>query len=272
MRSLWLAFLIGWSGSACAATGTSPSVDVPVTITPLGNACLAGSICPPGNWTIAFDEEFNGPLDFNSKWTQPGGGGPGTGRGGDPVNNSVSLSVSGGLLHIKPTPGNDGEISTPPGSCCGPGYYEARLQGDAADYDAFWTIANTDTNCLPLTGGAENDIMESPGGGQGQNNTHWSGYGTCHQAIASGNVASDSDGFHLWGLWWDPPNGYTYYRDGIQTFFVQGPVTSTNLSSIVVNGGYLNPPARGLQVDWVRYYQPSTVSVAAGAHAAGLQR
>jgi hypothetical protein len=232
--------------------------------------CLAGSICPSGNWTIAFDEEFNGPLDFTSKWTQPAGGGQGIGRGGDAINNSASLSVSGGQLHIFAQSGKGGEISTPNGY--GPGYYEARLQADPNNWDVFWTIANTDTNCQPLSAGAELDILEQPGGDDAQEHVHYSGYGACHTALSNNGLPSASDAFHLWGVWWDPPNGYTFYRDGVQMWFVAGPVSATNLSSIVITGQAFPSTTTGYHVDWVRYYRPSTVSVAAGAHAAGLQR
>jgi beta-glucanase (GH16 family) len=268
MRSLWLAFLIGWSGSACAATGTSPSVDVPVTITPLGNACLAGSICPPGNWNLVFGDEFNGTVVDTSKWFVQVDGG--RGKGNDLLHNSTTLIEGGGLLTLKPDINGAGEVSSL--ATYGPGYYEVRMKADNADWDLFWTIANANFNCLPITGGFEADIQESIGGGGGTN-IHWSGYGSCHTASANG-TATATDAFHIWGMLWTASGGLTFYRDGVlQPFNIPGPVGSTP-SFIILTGAFVGSPTTtsGLQVDWVRYYQPSTVSVAAGAHAAGLQR
>jgi beta-glucanase (GH16 family) len=198
-------------------------------------------------------------------------------------NNQTNLTVNpggDGLAHFSASASIGSELSTPKGLvlsngsiCCGPGYYEARLRTDTGHHDTFWGIANTDTNCLPLTGGAEFDIIEDIGGGDGSH-VHWSGYAGCHQSVSTSSLASSSDAFHIWGLLWDPTNGYTFYRDGVQTFSLAGPVNNgSNLDSIVLSAGPLSGQnAQGLLVDWVRYYKPSTVSVAAGAHAAGLQR
>jgi hypothetical protein len=80
---------------------------------------------------------------------------------------------------------------------------------------------------------------------------------------------------HLWGMLWDVNGGFTFYRDGVQTWQFAGSV-GNNLADMILTGTSVtnNSTATptGLLVDWVRYYQPSTVSVAAGAHAAGLQR
>jgi hypothetical protein len=255
-----------------------------------GGACLPGSICPPGNWSVAFQDEFTALSVDTSKWVTN----QTCGRGGDPVNNSLTLSLPGdGMLHLKPVgPGlkdcnnrggfNDGELYTIPGLvlpngtvCCGPGYYEARLKGDANDYDAWWTLPNSDISCSHpnLTDGSEEDIMESAFG-NAQNNQHWGGYGACHQAISSGDISSDNDAFHLWGLLWEPTNGFTFYRDGVQTWHNPGPVNNgSNPVSMIVNGGYRNQPTTGLLVDWVRYYQPgngSSVTPPPSAVAAGF--
>jgi beta-glucanase (GH16 family) len=258
MRSLWLACLIGWSGSACAATGTSPSVDVPVTITPLVNACLAGSICPPGNWTLVFNDEFNGTTLDTTKWTHPADGG--TGRGGDTINDTVALSVSGGLLHLKPgSTTQGGEVDSINGF--GPGYYEARLQADPGDWDAFWIITNPpiNFNCQPITVGSEVDIMEFVNGrppSQTTQNVIWGGYSTCLTSDVR-SAATATDTFHLWGMLWDAAGGFTFYRDGVQTVHFPGPV-STNLATIILVGtAYPGPSSTGLLVDWFRYYQPN---------------
>ena len=61
MRYLWLAFLIGWSGSAYAAMGTSPSVDVPITISSSGPTAPPGAVAA-GFTTLAANYDFTQPM------------------------------------------------------------------------------------------------------------------------------------------------------------------------------------------------------------------
>jgi hypothetical protein len=61
MRYLWLAFLIGWSSSAYAAMGTSPSVDVPITISSSGPTPPPGAVAA-GFSTLAFNSDFAQPF------------------------------------------------------------------------------------------------------------------------------------------------------------------------------------------------------------------
>jgi hypothetical protein len=255
----------------------------------IAGGCLAGSICPPGNWSIAFNDEFNSSTINNNVWVNPPGLFTGRGRA-TCCNNQTNLTVNpggDGLAHFHLTAGSNppigSELSTIQGLvlgngtvCCGPGYYEARMRTDTGHHDTFWGIANTDSACQPLTAGAEFDIIENPEGGDGQH-IHWSGYGGCHQSVSSGSIPSSSDGMHIWGMLWDATSGYTFYRDGVQTYQVPGPVNNgSNKDSIVLSVDTDYPGngdnQQGMLVDWVRYYQPSTVSVPAGAHAAGLQR
>ena len=63
MKYLWLAFLIGWSGSTYAAVGTSPSVDVPITISSSGPTPPAGAVAA-GFTTLAANYDFTG-ADFH---------------------------------------------------------------------------------------------------------------------------------------------------------------------------------------------------------------
>jgi hypothetical protein len=64
MRYLWLAFLIGWSGSTYAAVGTSPSVDVPITISSSGPTPPPGAVAA-GFTTLAANYDFTQPLPAN---------------------------------------------------------------------------------------------------------------------------------------------------------------------------------------------------------------
>jgi hypothetical protein len=64
MRYLWLAFLIGWSGSAYAAMGTSPSVDVPITISSSAPTPPPGAVAA-GFTTLAANYDFTQTLPVN---------------------------------------------------------------------------------------------------------------------------------------------------------------------------------------------------------------
>src|SRR6266851_8606107 len=64
MRYLWLAFLIGWSGSTYAAMGTSPSVDVPITISSSGPTPPPGAVAA-GFTTLAANYDFTQTLPAN---------------------------------------------------------------------------------------------------------------------------------------------------------------------------------------------------------------
>jgi hypothetical protein len=64
MRYLWLAFLIGWNGSAYAAMGTSPSVDVPITISSSGPTPPPGAVAA-GFTTLAANYDFTQTLPAN---------------------------------------------------------------------------------------------------------------------------------------------------------------------------------------------------------------
>ena len=48
---------------------------------------------------------------------------------------------------------------------------------------------------------------------------HWDGYGTSHQATGSGHytVSPTSDGFHVYGMYWEPGR-LVFYVDGVQTW------------------------------------------------------
>jgi putative component of membrane protein insertase Oxa1/YidC/SpoIIIJ protein YidD len=227
-----------------------------------------GSILPPGNWRLVLDDEFNGSSVDRSIWTGIVPDGGGIDSQGCAVN-SLAISVSGGFLTLRgvdpshcpdpnyhpagvcSSPCAGGEIITSP--IYGPGYYEARLKS-AGNYNAFWLEAQI-IPCAPLDkGGFESDIMESWGDGY-QNNTHWGGYGDCHQSSPAGSLSPIADRFHVMGVLWDPAQGLTYYRDGQQTSHVPGPVGSAPVDIRFTALGYTDSNVP-LLVDWVRYYAP----------------
>src|ERR1700730_17424147 len=61
MKYLCLAFVIGWSGAAYAATGTSPPVTVPITIPSSGPTPPAEAVAA-GFTTLAANYDFSQPF------------------------------------------------------------------------------------------------------------------------------------------------------------------------------------------------------------------
>ncbi|MDD6882296.1 MAG: glycoside hydrolase family 16 protein [Eubacteriales bacterium] len=103
------------------------------------------------------------------------------------------------------------------------GYYECRcqLQRQPGWWSAFWLQSPVIGCCAdPAVAGVEVDIMESfEPGVVIQPMLHWGGYGSDHQQDsprADGDHVHFDEGFHNFGLLWEP-DGYTFYYDGIQT-------------------------------------------------------
>ena len=245
----------------------NPSADLTVQIVPGG---LPGSILPPGNWTLAFNDEFNGTSLDTTFWTSATDG---TGLFGGQVfvHNSTTVTVSGGELRLvsfdTPAAGTTGTCH--PNGCVNgavishtfssaEGYYEARLKSQPADYTAFWGANTSIPNCGAFSGGFETDIMESFGGSNAQVNTHWSGYGSCHLSSGTGSIFASADTFHVWGVWINATDGVTYYRDGVQIFHLDGPIATAAASPFNlyfhIEGGGGNPP---FEIDWFRFYRAS---------------
>ena len=103
------------------------------------------------------------------------------------------------------------------------GYYECRcqLQKQAGWWSAFW-LQSPIIGCCPdpAVAGVEVDVMESfRPGWVTQPMLHWGGYGADHKDEPAREPGSDvffNDGFHVFGVLWEP-DGYTFYYDGVQT-------------------------------------------------------
>jgi beta-glucanase (GH16 family) len=226
----------------------------------------AGSILPRGNWTLVAADEFNGTsLNTNMWQTIPDGT---IRNGNDYIVNSIALHLGSGLLTIsgidaRELPGNSnnfsggGELQTL--TRFGNGYYEARVKASPSGWSGFWIIGgNVDCGGGPSLG-FEADIIESIAE-SAQNNVHWGGYGDCHQQSPT-PVATATDNFHIWGVLYHWRNGLTFYRDGVQTKQLLGPIGTTpmyiKLTNTLVDNA--SDPARSQFVcDWVRYYQHDT--------------
>jgi Glycosyl hydrolases family 16 len=266
----------------------NPMADLAIHIIPAPapiTNCLAGSTCPPGQWTIAQQEEFNGAgLDPNGPLTSATGvccgsqyyiDNSGDGTGITPIftGTTVQLRSFSNGAHgcftdgIGPACGGNGYTWK---GTTGAGYYEARIKADSSSaYKVFWTVmANGDCTGggASLINGFEADVLEDFGGGSAQANTHWGGYGGCHMQAPLGGFA-DADGFHNWGVLWPDPahnRGLTYFRDGVPIESLNGPVDTTDFIASGINGGGLHiagrpgdANGRTLEVDWVRYYKPA---------------
>jgi beta-glucanase (GH16 family) len=218
----------------------------------------SGSILPSGqNWVLVFDDEFNGSSIDTNKWVVPCDGC--AGRGGDILRTSQVTTFDGSHMVFTELPdGTGGEVSSQ--QSFGQGYYEARLQpGDG--WSVFWTISNQNDDCFgDRTNGFESDIYENITNG-GQSNTHWNGYGSCHQSEGCADYGIDPNSEHVFGMWWQDDH-LLYYVDGELRCDVQGPngnPTSGGLLHTIVltvastqNGGAASIP---MKTDWVRFYQ-----------------
>lgn len=263
------------------ALTSSPPQNIAVTVNPSGGAgCLSGSICPPGNWKIVAAEEFNGTgLDPNGPLTTTTGwccgnqfwiDNSGDGTGWTPAftgSTVVLYSYSNGAHGC----GSNNTFNLCGGTgftwkgTTGSGYYEARMKdGSDGAYKVFWTLVDNG-DCTGggayLTNGFEADISESFGGTSAQVNTHWGGYGGCHNSDPS-CCYNPADAFHLWGVQWpDASGGITYWRDGVAIKSTAGPVDTTGTVATGLNGGLQIAGVKGqanggtMEVDWVRYYQ-----------------
>jgi hypothetical protein len=225
----------------------NPSADLTVQIVPGG---LPGSILPPGNWTLAFNDEFNGTSIDTSKWTYP------CPRcvvnGGDVIDTLAVVSFSNGHMVFTEEPdGTGGEVTSI--NAFGQGYYEARMiPGDG--WSLFWIISTVNNNCAgDRTHGFEADIYENISSG-GQHNVHWNGYRDCHQSEGCFDLGLPQTGEYVFGLWWTDSN-LTFYVDGKQTCQIGGPNGALpHVIKLTVAGLGTGIPVR---YDWVRYYQPA---------------
>jgi hypothetical protein len=94
------------------------------------------------------------------------------------------------------------------------------------------------------------------GAGTYQNNTIWGGYGDCAMSNPQTGLGPVNDGFHLLGLRWDPTDGFRYYRDGVETQHIPGPVSSGPVNGFVLFTAFGRSDGElPLSVDWFRYFQ-----------------
>jgi hypothetical protein len=241
------------------------------------SGCLAGSTCPAGLWNIVERDEFNGSgLDPSGPWIEATGWVAGTccyidntgdGTGMTPIYNGSTVklrSFSNGAHGCMDACGGNGYIWR---GTEGAGYYEIRLKSDGGNAGKVVWFLFGNQDCAGggafLNNGWESDIMESFGGSGSQINTHWGGYGSCHNSDPH-DAGSQADNFHNFGVFWPDPahnNGLTYIKDGVEIAHLNGPITNTGpiISSLCCGGINVvgnpgQPNGDVLEIDWVRYY------------------
>ena len=156
----------GSTGTTGATGSTTGSTGGGSTGTPLPTGA-------PGNWSLAFDDEFGGTSLDSSKW-QPDWFNSSMWLNGS-ITDPANVSVGGGLLTLtQATAGDGAAVSTnplggvSPGFQMGCGYIEGRIMFPGSgstiyDWPAFWTTSQN----WPATG--EIDIAEGLSGGLSTN-------------------------------------------------------------------------------------------------------
>lgn len=213
---------------------------------------------PPGAWTPAFDDEFNGTSLDRTKWS-PCWFYPTCGSQNNAGTNPANVSVSNGNLVLTLASSASGaSVSTNPSGGTSPGFQfqygvvEARIwfPGDGShcyNWPAWWT----DGQSWPTNG--ENDIAEVLGGDMTVN--YHSSSGNFQEAIPSGYWCG---GFHTYTL--DRMAGHSYvYYDGT---LVKSYTTDDGGAPqyVIVNvGASSDHPAYGtasqVRVDYVRAWR-----------------
>ena len=256
-----------------------PSANLSVQIVPAGS--VTGSILPPlpagkTQWDYKGGDEFNGSSVDQTFWSYTHadgfanngyicqinanateGNGVLTLLGANPSHCIIQPWTATGPVCGGPCAGVELVAGTNPatGTCCyGPGYYEARLYNPKG-YGAFW-LEGVRADCQsPAAGGTEDDIYEGYGGGY-HNNTHWGGYGACHQTFECPGLTGGGDTFHLFGVKWDPTDGLRYYFDGVETcHFTQASDPTSSSTGVRFTVASSNDGDDTMQVDWFRYFQ-----------------
>jgi beta-glucanase (GH16 family) len=176
-------------------------------------------------WKLVWHDEFDGTRLDETKWIfRPDA----KRKDGWWNRKAISLDGSGHLVLKTYQDGEkfvDGCITTQGKFEHAFGYYVARIQfqKQPGHWSAFW-INGPGIHKVGSEGrdGAEIDIMEKPYLDERvAHNVHWDGYGKDHKSDGKKvSVSGIMDGFHTFGLWWQPDQ-YIFYVDGKETWRTQ---------------------------------------------------
>lgn len=214
------------------------------------NTDLSTSTLPPGEWALAWHDEFDGDTLDETKWNHR------LHRFGDRVGQWVPegarLNGKGQLEltaferdgeyycgaiqtggNFMDTPGEpmcfNKDLTWPVGKFLPTkfehryGYWEARckLPKLSGWWGAFWVqSAIIGSSADFARTGVEIDILENfTRNGRISHNIHWGGYGADHQSRGSGEIQMEDwqDQFHNYGLLWTP-DALAFYIDGKETW------------------------------------------------------
>jgi len=233
------------------------------------SAVLPASATPPTGYTLEWEDNFDGLVLDETKWSHRD---LGPRRDGVNVAEAATLTGEGTLKITTSKVGNEyhtGMIGTQGKFERAFGYWEARikLQDQQGHWSAFWlqSPAMGDPIGNTLVAGTELDIMEYHSNwGEGMQHTmHWDGYGADHRTTKkSVTIAGLKDGFHTFALKWTPEE-YVYYVDGIETWRTTTALshrTQYAILSLEVGtwaGNIANAALPdSMEVDYVRWYAP----------------
>jgi beta-glucanase (GH16 family) len=230
-----------------------------------------------GNFTLIFDDEFNGST-LNSRYWTPGWFGTGI---TPPVNssqlaayNSGNVSVRNGTLNLTlrkspvtadgvryPYTGalvdTDGKFSFTYGLVEWRAYIPAAPKGKVADWPALWADGQT----WPQDG--ELDVLEGLGG---ETATY---FHSANNGGGGGSIKGSHAGWHNFGADWQPGK-VTYYYDGKNVRTISNGITGapmylimadTIASSSVFSAAY---PVT-MKISWVRVWKRLLIDVPAAA-------
>lgn len=271
-------------GSTTKPTTPTPSNPTPTPTCPAGQTGTPPNcVTPPpkpvgvsGNWTLKFQDEFNGTSLNTNLWaTQRGQAG---GSYGDPynpqhedafylannpkvANGNLVLTLNKGTTNGYPY--SSGMVQNGRNFSYKYGYTEARVKvpGNAGVWPAYWTLAAPIDQYWP----PEIDIFEF--GMEGNNTQPWFNYHYGSWPNNSqfgikryGNTAVNySQNFHTYGMLWTP-NIIQVYLDGQPgpSYTVAGNITSLPQYLILNLGlkkGANVPSGTAMLVDYVRVWQ-----------------
>jgi len=254
---------------------------------PAGRALAA----PPAGYYLVWSDEFNGTALDTNKWDYWL---LDSRRDAVNVTNAVSLNGSNLVITTYTSDGTNftAMVATDQTFRTKYGYWEASVKwGDTNGmWSAIWMQSPTMGANIndPVTSGSEIDIAEhryvdvtdtNNISNQFQNNIHWNGYASGIEQSAGSTYTGISSGFHTNGFLWTTSN-YSFYIDGNNwrswsyanngvpvsastewmIFSSEVDDTSTTWAGTISTGGYssLAASTTKLQVDYARYYAPTT--------------